>query len=61
MDGDDFPDDGGTARRLNVLYLVSELERAVRMGGIAWDVEDADRIPGRLTDLASALRRRMGN
>lgn len=61
MDDDELPESAGAARRLNLLYLIGELERAVNLGGIVWDAGDANRIPERLTDVASTLRRQAGN
>jgi hypothetical protein len=58
---DDLPEDAGAMKRLNVLYLVTELERAVNLGGIAWTTEDAEHIPGRLANVSSMLRRQAGN
>jgi hypothetical protein len=45
-DSDDvLPEDPGVIRRLNVLYLVAELESAIDRGGIAWNTNDAERLP----------------
>jgi hypothetical protein len=52
---DELPADAGASRRLNVLYLVAELEEAIRRGGIAWTPADAT-LPERVATLLSALR-----
>jgi hypothetical protein len=52
---DEFLADPGASRRLNVLYLVAELEAAIELGGIAWTAEDAA-LPDRVANLLSALR-----
>ena len=41
MSADELPADAGASRRLSVLYLVAELEEAIRRGGIAWTAADA--------------------
>jgi hypothetical protein len=56
-DADDIEEDPGSLRRLNVLYLVSELEAAIGRGGVTWAAEDAEGIPQRLANVSSALRR----
>ena len=56
-DADDIEEDPGSLRRLNVLYLVSELEAAIGRGGVSWAAEDAEGIPQRLANVSSALRR----
>ena len=61
QDFDDIPKDPGTARRLNVLYLISELEAAIDLGGVTWTAEDTESIPQRLANISSALRRQAGN
>jgi hypothetical protein len=61
-DSDDvLPEDPGVIRRPNVLYLVAELESAIDRGGIAWNTNDAERLPQRLANVSSALRRQAGN
>jgi hypothetical protein len=60
-DSDDISEDAGSLRRLNVLYLVCELEAAITLGGIAWAAEDAETLLQRLTSVASELRRQAGN
>jgi hypothetical protein len=52
---DEFPVDAGSSRRLNVLYLVAELEEAIKRGGVAWTAEDVA-LPDRVANLLSALR-----
>jgi hypothetical protein len=48
--------DGGASRRLSILFVVAELEAAIKLGGsIAWSIEDAV-LPERAANLLSALR-----
>jgi hypothetical protein len=61
QDSDDIIEDAGALRRMNVLYLVNELEAAVHRGGISWCAEDAERVPERLVGVSSAVRRQAGN
>ena len=60
-DYDDILEDPGTLRRSNVLYLISELEAAIRRGGVSWTAGDAKDIPRRLANISSALRCQAGN
>jgi hypothetical protein len=55
-DFDGLPTDPGATRRLNVLYLVAELEEAIKRGGIAWTAEDTA-LPERVAKLLAALRK----
>jgi hypothetical protein len=55
---DELPADPGASRRLNVLYLVAELEAAIELGGIALTADDAA-LPARVANVASALRRQI--
>jgi hypothetical protein len=67
LDFDDVPDDPPpdedpcVLRRLNVLYLVDELEWAISQGGITWTTQDAECIDGKLADVLATLRRQAGN
>jgi hypothetical protein len=51
----ELPADAGALRRLNVLYLVAQLEDAIKRGGVAWIPKDVV-LPERVADLSSALR-----
>jgi hypothetical protein len=51
---DELPTDAGASRRLSVLFLVAELEEAIRRGGIAWIAADAALIV-RVANLMAAL------
>jgi hypothetical protein len=61
LDSEAFSEDPRILRRQNVLYLVSELEAALRMGGIGWATEDSEVIPKRLAKITAAVRRQTGN
>jgi hypothetical protein len=67
VDFDDVPDDPAldqdpcVLRRLNVLYLVDELEWAISQGGITWTTQDAECISEKLTSVLATLRRQAGN
>ena len=53
---DDLDDlDSPELRRLNALYLVSELERAIERSGIGWTAEDKANILDRLTKISRVL------
>ncbi len=59
--GYDYDDIGAeTLQRENVLYLVAELEGAIRRGA-PLTAEDAKRLPERLIHLAAAIYRRAAN
>jgi hypothetical protein len=60
-DADDIPEDPGIARRQSVLYLIGELEALLEVGGVTWTAEDRGRIPQRLANLVSVLRRQAGS
>jgi hypothetical protein len=51
---DELPTDAGASRRLSVLFLVAELEEAIRRGGIAWTAAEAALIV-RVANLMAAL------
>jgi len=58
-DSDDTGD--GSVQRMNVLYLMAELEHAIGRDGVMWTANDAEQVPERLIRLASTVRQRAGN
>jgi hypothetical protein len=51
---EELPADVGALRRQGILYLVAELERAVKLGGAAWTADDAALV-ARVANLMAAL------
>jgi hypothetical protein len=55
----DLPEEqtGPLTRLHNFMYILSELERAVELGGIEWDAASVDMAQRRLDRLAAIMQR----